>query len=615
MKNLRFIILLAALLYCVSGVQNAYGEVPDNVVISSMEVTLRLIPDKEGTTLSKIEQTVNSTYQATRVPGKALCYHLYYGDEEVNKASTSAKNVKPLYTSCIREGIFYDDSRVCAMKIPLEKVGKDVETFFKKTIKNPKAGCHYIVAENYPVRNFTLRAVIPATLQERYDLTLRNFPEDVKVTRQMSKDGKNLLVDVRLDSVPEYDKVDDGSPSGVYYFPVVGISGIFSDLNDCYRYNREFTLEEDPDSAGVASFAAQLTQGCGSDDKKISAVAGWVRDNIRYVAIEHGDLGKKPSAASEVLKNRFGDCKGSASLLKGMLKSLGFDARLVWIGTKDVPADFTDLETAEWYDHMIAAVVSGDSILYLDGTVGVQDVGYYSPSIQGKLAMIENGESPLMATVPVLPPETNMDKIEADFCIEGKNLIGRAVESCTGRYKSGFINRYRDVTPDKRESVASDYLIDSRSKCVAKNITVKNDAPGGGPVVIEGSLSDNGVVAVSGEKLYVNPNLYPAIADRISRCDDRKTAMKNPSRGTIIRKTVIAVPGGKKVEKLPDNLSLDNDLIAVTLTYSSTGGDSVICELILTEKSPLIEKERISEYQTALKKVSKALASRIVFNE
>lgn len=614
MKNLRFIILLAALLYCVSGVQNAYGEVPDNVVISSMEVTLRLIPDKEGTTLSKIEQTVNSTYQATRVPGKALCYHLYYGDEEVNKASTSAKNVKPLYSSCIREGIFYDDSRVCAMKIPLEKVGKDVETFFKKTIKNPKAGCHYIVAENYPVRNFTLRAIIPAAIKERYDLALKNFPESARVTRKLSEDGKNMVIDVQMDSIPKSSKEDVNTPSGIYYLPVAGFTGIFSDVNDFYKYSRAYTLEADPDSAEVAKFTAHLIEKCVDDDK-IATIAAWVRENIRYVAIEHGDLGKKPSAASEVLGNRFGDCKGSASLLKSMLKSAGFDARLVWIGTKDVPADFTDLETAEWYDHMIAAVVSGDSILYLDGTVGVQDVGYYSPSIQGKLAMIENGESPLMATVPVLPPETNMDKIEADFCIEGKNLIGRAVESCTGRYKSGFINRYRDVTPDKRESVASDYLIDSRSKCVAKNITVKNDAPGGGPVVIEGSLSDNGVVAVSGEKLYVNPNLYPAIADRISRCDDRKTAMKNPSRGTIIRKTVIAVPEGKKVEKLPDNLSLDNDLIAVTLTYSSTGGDSVICELILTEKSPLIEKERISEYQTALKKVSKALASRIVFNE
>lgn len=614
MKNLRFIILLAALLYCVSGVQNAYGELPDNVIISSMEVTLRLVPDKEGTTLSKIEQTVNSTYQATRVPGKALCYHLYYGDEEVNKASTSAKNVKPLYTSCIREGIFYDDSRVCVMRIPLEKVGKDVEAYFKKTNKTPKSGYSYIVTENYPVRNFTLRAIIPATLQERYDLTLRNFPENVKVTRQTSKDGKNLLVDVRLDSVPGYDKVDDGSPSGVYYFPVVGISGIFSDLNDCYRYNREFTLEEDQDSAGVASFAAQLTQGCGSDDKKISAVAGWVRDNIRYVAIEHGDLGKKPSAASEVLKNRFGDCKGSASLIKGMLKSLGFDARLVWIGTKDVPADFTDLEKVQWFDHMIAAVVSGDSILYLDGTVGVQDVGYYSPSIQGKLAMIENGESPLMATVPVLPPETNMDKIETLYNIVGKSLQGRSVEQCTGKYKSNFVNRYRDASPDRRESVAKSYLLDNRSKCGAEKVVVNNDVAGGGPVLINGILSDTGGIAVSGKKLYINPNLFPGIADRISKCADRKTALKNLSRGTILRKTMIILPEGKSVEKLPENFALDNDLMTASLTYTLKE-NSILCDFVLTEKAQVIEKERMPEYHSALKQVSKALASRIVLNE
>lgn len=613
MKQLRFI-LLAIVLISVPGLQKMSGEVPDNVMISSMDVTFRIVPDKDGTAPSKIEQTVSSTYQATRVPDKALCYHLYYGDEDVNKVSTSVKNVKPFYMSCIRAGIFYDDSRVCVMNIPLEKVGKDVETYFKKTIKEPKTGCNYIVAENYPVRNFTLRAIIPATMKDRYDLTLKNFPENARVTRQMSKDGKNMVVEVALDSISNDYGNDAGSPSGVYYLPVAGISGIFADVNDHYRYNRSFTLEADPDSAEVAAFAARLAQDSVNDAGKIAAVAAWVRDNIRYVAIEHGDLGKKPAAASEVLRNRFGDCKGSASLLKSMLKSLGFDSRLVWIGTKDLPADFTDLEKSEWFDHMIAAVVTCDSILYLDGTVGVQDIGCYSPSIQGKLAMIENGDTPLMAKVPVLLPETSTDKIEALFIIDGKSLQGRSVECCTGKYKSNFVNRYRDVSPDKRESVARDYILDNRTKCGADSVVVKNAAAGGGPVLISGILSDNGAVAVSGKKLYVNPNLFPAVANRISRCEDRKTALKNTNRGTVIRKTVINLPEGKRVEKLPENFSIDNDLMAASLTYT-VKDNSIQCDFELTDKAFIIEKERLQEYHDALKKVSRALASRIVLNE
>lgn len=74
--------------------------------------------------------------------------------------------------------------------------------------------------------------------------------------------------------------------------------------------------------------------------EKIEAVFYWVQDNIRYIAFENGIMGFKPEAASKVYQNRYGDCKGMANLLKEMLKICGYDARLTWIGTNDIPYDY-----------------------------------------------------------------------------------------------------------------------------------------------------------------------------------------------------------------------------------------------------------------------------------
>src|SRR6185295_4790856 len=124
---------------------------------------------------------------------------------------------------------------------------------------------------------------------------------------------------------------------------------------------------------------------------KIKSIYYWVQDNIRYIAFESGIAGFQPANADQVYKNKYGDCKGMANLLAAMLKIGGYDSRLTWIGTKDIPYDYS-IPSLCINNHMICSVMLKDSLYFLDGTETYISMGDYADRIQGRPAMIQNGK-------------------------------------------------------------------------------------------------------------------------------------------------------------------------------------------------------------------------------
>ena len=206
------------------------------------------------------------------------------------------------------------------------------------------------------------------------------MPENASITRAPSPDGKNWVITLAASDLPALNLPSD-APSPRRTLPLVCFTGMFKDVNDFYTRIRQYILRQDPGLENVAEKARQITSQCKSDAERIAAIHHWVHTNIRYIAIEYGELGWEPELASVVLQKRYGDCKGSANLIKAMLNAVNIDGRMVWIGTRSIPDDWTARPLFSTGNHMIAAaILPSDSILYLDGTVGATDCGYYPGS-------------------------------------------------------------------------------------------------------------------------------------------------------------------------------------------------------------------------------------------
>lgn len=609
MKHFSPAIFLPLFAVCLSFASTAQNS-GSNIVIPDLDIRYNIITDRSGTDIQHIKQTKTIRYRAERAAEKAVAYQFYDLNQTVDKAK--AKGARPIYSSCISEGIFFDDSRICILSVPLEKVGSEAEAVFEVTNRRPDFGSITMLCENYPVRHMSLSYTMPASLRGRIDIAVRNLPESVRIKRDISPDGKDYVITLTADSLPEIN-LDKYSPSARTVLPHVLLTGFFKDVNELYADLHSYTVSTDKDSASVAEFARQLTAGCYDEASKISRITGWVRQNINYIAIEHGDLGRAPAHASEVLRNRYGDCKGSASLIKSMLQASGVDSRLVWVGTDAIPDDFTDVPMGHTGNHMIAAAMTGDSVLYLDGTVGYQDIGAYSPSIQGKQTLIENGSKPIVGRVPILPPEANTDSVVTEYSICDNRLAGTTRKFCSGNFKNRLLNQLKETDAAGKTDIMKFFINDNRRKCLYSDVCLTDDHDSGLPAIISASVIDEGAIASSGEKLYVNPNLFYPINSMLEQCDNRLIHLKTDCRCMRTRRTVIHLPENLTVDKLPQRFVTEDEFTEASVDYRLSDR-SIECMMTLKVKKRIIPPDSMDSYRETLKSISKALNRRITLH-
>lgn len=586
---------------------NGWCAVESNVIIPEANSTMVLYADKSGKRVTRIKHSTTMTFRAQRVDDKALAFVFYDPTRTIDKAKS--KGVRPIYTKATSAGIFFDDSRVCLLPIEL-KAGKDAEATFETTFNRPDLGALTFLGSIYPVERHTFTYRMPASLRGVIDIVGRNLPSSVNIDRQVSNDGKEYIITVTATKLKAM-KEEKSAPASRHISPYVQLTGLYENVDSLYRSLHSYTLREDTDSATVIAKTNEIISGQEDTGAKISAIQDWVHENIRYVAIEHGDLGNAPDIPSEVLRKRFGDCKGSAALIKAMLKAAGIDGRLVWIGTDDIPEDWTDSPLFSTGNHMIAAAMLPDSILYIDGTVGMADCGLYHPGIQGKQTLIENGDSPIIGRVPLLPPEVNTDSVHIAYTFSDTNLNGQMTKTVTGVYKSSLLNTIKDSDASRRDKFLQTYLREGRKGVDVTDFNLENPKPGGGPSVITANIVQNRAVTKAGGKHYLALDIWPGVSAMPVTLDGRTQPLRLRSCNVIKRTVSVTIPAGFVVNQLPSDLIIDNERLKATLNYRLQGRE-LTADMSLTVKLRDIPFEKLPDYNTESLAFAKALSQRII---
>lgn len=587
---------------------HAKGEVESNIVIPELHHTYTFITEGEGESLriSKIKHSEKRSYTAGRVPEECMAYTFYDKITTIDKAKS--KGVIPQYLPASDNYIFYDDSRVCLLPVSVEP-GKNTDVEFETTITRPGFDPITYVCESYPVRNFSITYRMPVALMGKIDIIEHNLPSNAVVTKEVSGNGKEYVIRVTAKDIPEIRR-DAGAPPARRVYPHVQMVGFFKDAGELYANIHSFVNSADPGAEEVTRFARELTEECDTDMERLTVIQDWVRDNIRYVAIEHGDLGFQPDHASEVLRKRFGDCKGSAMLIKSMLNAVGIDGRLVWIGTDAIPDDFTSVPNPSTGNHMIAAAILNDSIYYIDGTVGAAPHNYYSPSIQGKQTIIENGDKPLLHRVPVLAPEASCDSMVMSGALVDGKFVGMIRDCFSGSFKSRFANRYRYADDEKKAKIPGETLMVDRknaSFAALKLFDMEPEEPYG---CISGLVKVDKVLTQSGDKLYFNPALFPMLKEMKVKLKDRTNPLRLNDRVRIVRELNLELADDYAVEWIPDDFHFAGDIMDAHVTYRNNDG-KVICRFEMVTKVRDVPFDRLKDYNDDITKINKALSQRL----
>ena len=91
-----------------------------------------------------------------------------------------------------------------------------------------------------------------------------------------------------------------------------------------------------------------------------------------------------------------------------MLKIAGIKGYLTWIGTRDIPYNYTELPTPFTDNHMILTYKNGGKVYFLDATGQYLPLELPSSFIQGKEALvgIDSTEYEILK-VPVIDADVN----------------------------------------------------------------------------------------------------------------------------------------------------------------------------------------------------------------
>lgn len=601
---MRTRIIVALVLSCAFPGLNA--AVDDNVIALS-DADDYVITEKGGK-MDAVRQRHVTTYVARHSDDRVLVYEFYGGSRSIDKAS--APGAKPFYRTYEDDEIFYDGSRICAMEVSLRK-DKPAKVTFELTEKAPEQFCRIFLTGDHQAQEAVTTVTVPQPLADKVRVIPHGLLPGMTLSSAPGKDGA-LVYTVRMANRPARSH-DRNQPDYGAYAPQLFVAGRFADVQDLYGFMRGYVPSDDVNvDDSVRELASALAARVHTPQALADSTAAWVRANIRYYAIEHGDNAFAPAPAAAVLARRSGDCKGSANLIRTLLKLNGVDGRLVWIGTQGhSPFGWDEAPVVGVGNHMIAAAILADSVVYLDGTQRYAFDGYISPSLRGCQALIEDGDRPMLRRVPAEVPVADGTSLRARYTVCGDTLKGHIACTYHGFQRVAVAALLGDTRPARRPEVMNRLLTFGRKNAVASGIAMIGAARAP-QLTLEGDVAELGAVKLMADRMYID--LQP-LRDHMFEIVDtrgRTSAYQAAPLYTADFDYEVAIPEGYAVKSLPEPCEISGEYFDASLSYTlADSGTSILCRMTLTPRMRVVPLQSLEARNAEARRFRQAAGNMI----
>ena len=506
-------------------------------------------------------------------------------------------------------GLFYHDTRVVYANLYFPMLGYINKYEFKKTYYDPKYFTTVYFTGNQPVIKKTIKFIIPKTV----DVSLKEMNFDgfnIQKKKYYSDKEKANVIEYTVKDLPaDYQESHMQGPSYIYPHVLVLTKSytdkanqkhtIFAKTDDLYKWYHSLTkrLREKP--MEYSAKVRELTSKGKTKEEKIKNIFYWVQDNIRYIAFEDGLAGFKPDESQNVYNKRYGDCKGMANLLTGMLKKAGFDAHRTWLGTRHIAYDYST-PSLSVDNHMICTLFLNGKPYYLDATESYVPFGEYAERIQGRQVMIENGKKYMLKKVPEHKAEHNKKTYQRTMKVDGDNLVGHVKEVYKGQSRTYFLQAYNSIKSDKKKDAIKYYIKGDDGNYVLKNIKTSDLNNREKDFDLNYDFTLKNAVSAFDDEMYIDIDYDKDFGGLDFK--DRKTAYEFHRKPYFESKTVLEIPANYKFSELPQNLHANNEDFQVDIDFKVEGN-----KLIYTKKfvfpNALIHKKNIKAWQKVYKQL------------
>ena len=473
-------------------------------------------------------------------------------------------------------GELVSDVKVKVLRIPASDPGNIVAYEYEVEERPLVLEDNWVFQEESPVRESHYSLLLPSGWE--YRASWLNSPE-TKPTQSGS--GPQWTVSDVKGIRSEEDMPPFSGVAGqmiVSFFPPGGpAANGFTSWQQMGRWYVNLTSGRRDASPEIKQQVSLLTASATTPLAKMNAIAQFLQQDIRYVAIELGIGGFQPHAAPEVFLHRYGDCKDKVTLMSSMLHEIGIDSYYVLINTRrgsvtpEMPAH------SDGFNHAILAIQLPDdvtdrsivatlhhprlgTVLFFDPTNELTPFGQIGGYLQANWGLLVTPDGGELVELPEEPAAMNSIERTAKLTLDPSGTLeGEVKEVRVGDRARSQRQALRNVMEEAEKIKPIEMLLaDSLSMFDIEKASVINLQQNDRPFGFEYSFSAPHYATSAGDLLLVRPRVLGSKALPLLETPEPRLfpiEFEGPARDTDSFE--IALPPGYQVDDLPPPVDAD----------------------------------------------------------
>ena len=309
-------------------------------------------------------------------------------------------------------------------------------------------------------------------------------------------------------------------------------------------------------------------RGSRLGDEAVKAIVRFVRHDIRYRDVRFGGHSLIPQTAEVTLKERRGDCKDMALLLKEMLQAIGVKSYLAAIHLTE--EGFEHLPTIQQFNHMILYIPKQDKVseMWVDAT---DKTGIERPvplDMEGKVALIIDEDNSKVMTTPILE-----DNQEHKISVDHRLFIGNDGEcefrdsvSLQGKFASAIRNKFYGRDIKEQEQLLEDFMAAGVPDVSIGNIRIENLSEFNKPLNLIATYASKVYFGQGGSELKGRfPNVWERSLFKLPKVSKRHHPIRMPHETQFSYSLTVKAANGRTVniigpkqfQRTPDYVSFE----------------------------------------------------------
>ncbi len=394
--------------------------------------------------------------------------------------------------------------------------------------------------------------------------------------------------------------------------PKLGL--FFSDWKDMGLWYENLSSEQRQPDETVRAKAEELVSGLSDFKARIEKLASFVQQEIRYVSIQIGIGGYQPHQASEILANRYGDCKDKATLLAALLEAVNVDSCYLIVNVLPKVVKEDSHVSLFCFNHVVLAIKLPDENMYKNFTAVVEvpgvgrllvfdpttphtPIGYLPFYLQNNCELLVAGENSRLISFPVASPE-NPDLVRRGRFVLSTDgtLTGEVCETLSGMQAELHRFKLRDVSERERRKEMEKFLTDSVGSFVLEKYEYRNLNHPDKDLELCYSFRSSNYLNRTGNVLSFRPNVLALLEsyDVLKQKDERKHPVLMAGMVNGRDELEIVLPEGYTVEVLHPPVELSNGFAEYRSYLELEGGVLKVTRQFIIKKDCL-PPERFNE--------------------